>query len=120
MADQTIFVDAKKLLIPAGDTCEKNPKNFSRCAFDNTNTYAWDSFHNLLYNELLFYKMFMTLAIDKLQYPEYNKFRVYSDTSMEAAQEIAQMKQELWLSEQAVAYTEKTLQNMQASFPIHI
>lgn len=120
MAKDTKYLNAEELLKPHSDKCTKDPKQFLLCAFDNKNTYAWDSFHNLIYNELLFYKLFITLVNDRIQYPEYNPFLVYTDTREESHQEITRLTQERILSEQAVMYTEKTLQNMQTAFPIHI
>ena len=119
-ADQTVYIDTKNLLTTNTDTCEKDPKNFLICAFDTTNAYNRDAFHNLLYNELLYYSILVTLAADRIQYPEYNDFRALSDTREEAREEIIRLVQEKTLTEEAVMYTEKTLQNMQAAFPIHI
>lgn len=122
LVSKTTYIDAKQLLTSRSKNCANTSKDFLVCAFDNSNnnTAAWDQFHNLIYNELLFYKLFITLAMDRLQYPEFNKFRVYSDTSTEARQEMIRMSQETALGESAVAYMEKTLQNMQTAFPIHI
>ncbi len=122
LTEQTNYVDAWRLLTAQGKKCTETSKEFLVCAFDNSNlnTSSRESFHNLLYNELLFYKLFITITIEQLQFPAYNKFRAYSDTSMEADQERMRLRQEVALSEEAVAFTEKTLQNMQAAFPIHI
>lgn len=120
MADKTKYIDAEKLLKNQSDKCEKETKEFVVCSFDNENTLARDSFHNLLYNELLFYKLFITLAQESIQYPEYNEFRAFSDISQEAAQETTRLNDEITLSADAILYTEKTLQNMQATFPVHI
>ncbi len=121
MAQQTKYVDAQKLVTADAKDCEKTTKNFLLCGFnDKDNAHAWESFHNTLYNELLFFKLLITVSNDRLQYPEFNKFRVYSDTSAEARQEIIRLNQEAELSQNAVGTMEKTLQNMQATFPIHI
>lgn len=116
IGQQTIYLNTQPLISANPKNCSSTPSSLLSCAF----TTPWDAFHNLLYNELLFYKIFITLVNDRIQYPEYNPFRVYSDTSTKARQEIISLGQEQQLSEQSIMYMEKTLQNMQATFPIHI
>lgn len=121
IADQTTYIDASKLFTAKPKDCDKNSDQFLLCAYTNTNsTYSREAFHNTVYNELLFYKLLISIASDRFKYPEFNKFRVYSDTSEEARQEIIRLSQEASLSQDAIIYMEKTLQNMQATFPVHI
>lgn len=114
-------MDGQKILNAKPKDCDKNSDQFLTCAYTNVNNaYSREAFHNTLYNELLFYKLLITVASDRFKYPEFNKFRVYSDTSEEARQEIIRLTQEASLSQDAIIYMEKTLQNMQATFPVHI
>lgn len=57
---------------------------------------------------------------DRIKYPEYNAFQVYTDTQTESSQEVVRLAQEQILSTQSIGFMEKTLQNMQTTFPIHI
>lgn len=122
LVEQTTYIDANKLLTAQDSVCSETSKEFLVCAFSNSNlnTNAWESFHNTLYNELLFYKLFSTFVMNQLYYPDYQAFRIYSYETEKADQEIARLRQEISLSEEATMFMEKTLQNMQTAFPMHI
>lgn len=64
--------------------------------------------------------MLIVLLNDRLKLPEYNPFRATQSDNSRAQAEIVRLNQEAQITEEAIMYTEKTLQNMQSSFPIHI
>ena len=114
------LIEGEQLLAANAEGCDQ-PKNFLLCAFQNNSATSRESFHNLIYNELLFYKLFLTLVSERFtNSPDYSSFRVLSSSTTDTNHEVIRLEQEANLSQKAVGTMEKTLQNMQATFPIHI
>lgn len=104
--------------------CDTSNKydNYFECAYTNsTSKDAWWYQHNLWYNELLYYKILISwLANDKLLDPKIKPLNLTKDVVVDLSDEIQNLKREEILSENAVEIMQKTINNIRATFPLHI
>lgn len=100
----------------------KEFEDYFECAYTNsTSKEAWWYQHNLWYNELLYYKLLISwLANDKLLDPKIKPLNLTKDVVVDLSDERQNLKREEILSENAVEIMQKTINNIRATFPLHI
>lgn len=94
------------------------------CAYSNaTKQDATKYQYNLRYNELLYYKVLLWWLInEKLQDPNISQITVVNGQSIkeDISTETQNLKREQIISEQAVQIMQKSINNIRATFPLHI
>jgi hypothetical protein len=96
------------------------------CAYTNSSSEEAGKFqYNLWYNELLYYKILISwLTNEKLQDPDVKPLTLASDSrnmvSVNLADEIQNLKREEIISDNAVQIMQTTINNIRATFPLHI
>lgn len=97
-------------------------KSYFECAYTNqTSQEAWWYQHNLWYNELLYYKLLISrLTENKLKDSKIKPLNLTKDITIDLSDERQNLKREAILSENAVQIMQKTINNIRATFPLHI
>lgn len=116
----TKFVDYSKLLN------QKN--NFINLALvdasPNLALKNWDLFKDILFNELVFYNLFIVFYWNQISYnTALSPFQVTSDIDSvihESNAEYALLQKEISLSQQAIFQLDRLMANTYTSFPLHI
>ena len=117
MTDNLKFLDADKILKADTSQCDKDPSLLLQCAFDAQKR---EKFHNVIYNELLFYKLFLALSANRLNDPSYEPIGFVKSSANTAQSETDRLYQQSSTSEDAISLMMKMLQNIQTTFPLHI
>ena len=106
------------------DTSKDTKKydNLFECAYTNsTSKEAWGYHYNMRYNELLYYKLLISwLTNDKLKDPNIKPLNLTKDIYVDLSDEIQNLKREEILSENAIQIMQKTINNIRATFPLHV
>lgn len=92
------------------------------CAYTNSSSEAtlWYQ-HNIRYNELLYYKMLISWLTEiKLKDTDIKPLNLTKDVVLDLSDEIQNLKREAILSDNAVQIMQKTINNIRATFPLHI
>lgn len=127
LAAVEIFRTQKILEAIDPKTCDSTPTN-KKYSLLICGLYAntWESlqkFTNLVYNELFYYRLFMTYYTTRIQYNSTNLLKLNNAslvTSEEIYTRISTFTNEFTRSQQALSMTLRMLRDLYAAFPLHI